>query len=270
VKVALIQLETILDRTPRHTRLRAAAQVMTAAEDGLGSQLVVLPELWAHGAFDPKPWPELAEPIDGEIATTMRAAAVTNGVVLHAGSIVERAAGGEYYNTSLVYGYDGEDLATYRKIHRFGFDQGEAAFMAPGTDLATFELLDFMTRQPVTTVGLATCYDLRFPELFRAQLDLGATAVVLPSAFTAATGKDHWEPLLRARAIENQVYLMAPAQFGSHSPTRRSYGHALIVDPWGAVLAECGDHEGFALARLDFAYEDKVRAALPSLANRRL
>ena len=112
-------------------------------------------------------------------------------------------------------------------------------------------------------LGLSICYDLRFPELYRAHAAQGARIIAVPSAFTLETGKDHWHVLLRARAIENQVYVMAPAQFGAHGPTRRSYGHALVVDPWGVVVAECGDQEGFALARLDFAYQDKVRAALP-------
>ena len=119
-------------------------------------------------------------------------------------------------------------------------------------------------------LGLSICYDLRFPELYRAMAAQAARIIAVPSAFTYETGKDHWHVLLRARAIENQVYVMAPAQFGAHGPTRRSYGHALVVDPWGAVIAECGDHEGFALGRLDFAYQDKVRAALPCLGHRRI
>jgi len=119
-------------------------------------------------------------------------------------------------------------------------------------------------------IGLTVCYDLRFPELYRALAARGARVVAVPSAFTAETGKDHWHVLLRARAIENQVYVLAPAQAGSHGPTRRSYGHALVVDPWGTILAECGEPEGFALARLDFAYQDKVRAALPVLSHRKL
>ena len=120
-------------------------------------------------------------------------------------------------------------------------------------------------------LGLSICYDLRFPELYRAQAAQGGAhrSRCRPRS-RCETGKDHWHVLLRARAIENQVYVMAPAQFGAHGPTRRSYGHALVVDPWGTVIAECGDHEGFALARLDFRYQDKVRAALPCLTHRRI
>jgi predicted amidohydrolase len=119
-------------------------------------------------------------------------------------------------------------------------------------------------------LGLSVCYDLRFPELYRAHAAKGARMIAVPSAFTLETGKDHWHVLLRARAIENQVYVMAPAQFGAHGPTRRSYGHALVVDPWGVIVAECSDQEGFALARLDFAHQDKLREALPVLAHRRI
>lgn len=268
MKVALVQLETNLARTPRHTRLRAAGQVQEAAEDGLGSQLVVLPELWAHNAFDPKPWPELAEPIDGEFAATMRGAARLNGVVLHAGSFVERAADGEYYNTSLVYGYDAEDLATYRKIHRFGFDQGEAAFMAPGTELATFELLDFMTDRPVATVGLATCYDLRFPELFRKLVDAGAKMVIIPAAWPARR-LEHWRTLLRARAIENQVYMIACAAVGVQADLEMS-GHSMVVDPWGEILAEGGVDEEIVYAEIDPGFVDQTRESFPVLRDRRL
>ena len=268
MKVALIQLETVLERTPRHTRLRAAGQIMEAAEDGLGSQLVVLPELWAHGAFDPKPWPELAEPVDGEIATAMRGAAQSNGIVLHAGSIVERAADGGYYNTSLVYDVDGEPLAAYRKIHRFGFDQGEAAFMAPGTDLVTFELRDALTRQPVTTVGLATCYDLRFPELFRKLVDAGAKVVVIPAAWPARR-REHWRTLLQARAIENQVFVLACAAVGTQADLEMS-GHSMVVDPWGEILAEGGEDEEIVYADIDPGYVDETRERFPVLRDRRL
>jgi predicted amidohydrolase len=268
VKVALIQLETILDRTPRHTRLRAAAQVQTAAEDGDGSQLVVLPELWAHGAFDPKPWPDLAEPIDGEFAATMRQAAVSCQVVLHAGSFVERAPDGAYYNTSLVYDFEGESLATYRKIHRFGFDQGEAAFMAPGTELAVFELADNETGRPLTTVGLATCYDLRFPELFRKLVDGGAKMVVIPAAWPARR-REHWRTLLRARAIENQVYVIACAAVGTQGDLEMS-GHSLVVDPWGEIVAEGGTDEEIVYAEIDPELVDDTRERFPVLRDRRL
>jgi predicted amidohydrolase len=162
--------------------------------------------------------------------------------------------------------------AVYRKIHLFDVDLAavpggrrfrESETVEPGTAPVVAET-------PWGGLGLSVCYDLRFPELYRELGKRGARMVTVPSAFTLETGKDHWHVLLRARAIENQVFLLAPAQFGSHGPTRRSYGHALVIDPWGAVIAECGDHEGFARARIDFDYLDKVRSALPCLSHRRL
>ncbi len=159
--------------------------------------------------------------------------------------------------------------AVYRKIHLFDVDVPggrrfrESESIEAGGDVVVAET-------PWGGLGMSICYDLRFPELYRTLTVRGARLVAVPSAFTLQTGKDHWHVLLRARAIENQVFIMAPAQFGAHGPNRASYGHALVVDPWGAVIAECGDHEGFALARLDFAYQDQVRAALPCLSHSRL
>ena len=163
---------------------------------------------------------------------------------------------------------EGTISAIYRKMHLFDVDVPggkrfrESDTVEPGADVV-------VAPTPWGGLGLSICYDLRFPELYRAHAAQGARIIAVPSAFTLETGKDHWHVLLRARAIENQVYVMAPAQFGTHGPTRRSYGHALVVDPWGVIVAECGDQEGFALARLDFAHQDKLRAALPCLTHRR-
>jgi len=144
VKVALVQLDCDPDREPHASREAAAVRVGEAAADG--ARLVVLPELWLHGGFDAEPWPKTAEPRGGETAAAMRQAAEAHGILLHAGSIVERASDGEFYNTSLVFGPEGQDLAVYRKIHRFGFDEGEAAFMSAGRDLVTFDVLDDAAR----------------------------------------------------------------------------------------------------------------------------
>ena len=194
------------------------------------------------------------------------------GIWLILGGFPERGAAGRLRNSALLIDPDGSLVAVYRKMHLFDVDLTgvpggkrfrESDTMEPGDEIVVAET-------PWGGLGLSICYDLRFPELYRALAARGARLVAVPSAFTLETGKDHWHVLLRARAIENQVYLMAPAQFGSHGATRRSYGHALVVDPWGAIIAECGDQEGFALARLDFAYQDKVRASLPCLTHRKL
>jgi len=248
---------------------------------GAGARLVGLPENFAYLGGDQDHRLALAEAVPapgeatadvGPILRRMVDLARSTGTWLLLGGFPERGDGRRIRNTAVLLGPDGQVAARYRKIHLFDVDLASVAggkqyresdAIEPGADVVVADT-------PWGGLGLSVCYDLRFPELYRQLAARGARLVAVPSAFTLDTGKDHWHVLLRARAIENQVYLMAPAQFGSHSPTRRSYGHALVIDPWGAVLAECGDHEGFALARLDFAYQDKVRAALPCLANRRL
>ena len=206
----------------------------------------------------------------GPILTAMRALALKAGVWLILGGFPERSrAEGRIHNTSVLIDPDGMIAAIYRKMHLFDVDVPggkrfrESETVEPGADVV-------VASTPWGGLGLSICYDLRFPELYRAQAAKGARIVAVPSAFTYETGKDHWHVLLRARAIENQVYVMAPAQFGAHGPTRRSYGHALVVDPWGVVIAECSDQEGFALARLDFGHQDRLREALPVLSHRRI
>jgi len=206
----------------------------------------------------------------GPILGAMRALALKAGVWLLLGGFPEKSSSANRIrNTSVLLNPEGTISAIYRKLHLFDVDVPggkrfrESETVEPGTDVV-------VAPTPWGGLGLSICYDLRFPELYRAQVAKGARIVAVPSAFTLETGKDHWHVLLRARAIENQVYVMAPAQIGAHGPTRRSYGHALVVDPWGVIVAECSDEEGFALARLDFAHQDKLRAALPVLTHRRL
>jgi predicted amidohydrolase len=179
------------------------------------------------------------------------------------------APGGRVYNTSVLLGPDGRQLAVYRKIHLFDAEVGDGATyresdtVAPGASPVTAET-------PLGTVGLTICYDLRFPELYRALARAGATLLTVPAAFTLMTGKDHWEVLLRARAIENQAYVLAPAQGGRHTDQRVTYGHAMVVDPWGLVVARASDGEGLALAELDTELLARVRKNLPALRHRRL
>jgi predicted amidohydrolase len=206
----------------------------------------------------------------GPILSAMRALAHKAGVWLLLGGFPERGSDGtRIRNTSVLLDPEGTVVAVYRKLHLFDVDVPggkrfrESEAVESGSDVV-------VASTPWGGLGLSICYDLRFPELYRAMAAQGARIITVPSAFTYETGKDHWHVLLRARAVENQAYVMAPAQFGAHAPTRRSYGHALVVDPWGVVIAECSDHEGFALARLDFAYQDRMRAALPCLTHRKL
>jgi predicted amidohydrolase len=206
----------------------------------------------------------------GPILGAMRALALKAGVWLLLGGFPEKSSSAtRIRNTSVLLNPEGTISAIYRKLHLFDVDVPggkrfrESETVEPGQDVV-------VAPTPWGGLGLSICYDLRFPELYRAHVAKGARIVAVPSAFTLETGKDHWHVLLRARAIENQVYVMAPAQIGAHGPTRRSYGHALVVDPWGVIVAECADQEGFALARLDFAHQDRLRAALPVLTHRRL
>jgi deaminated glutathione amidase len=206
----------------------------------------------------------------GPILSAMRALALKAGVWLLLGGFPEKSgSAGRIHNTSVLMDPEGTLSAIYRKVHLFDVDVPggkrfrESESVEAGSDVV-------VAPTPWGGLGLSICYDLRFPELYRAHAAKGARMIAVPSAFTLETGKDHWHVLLRARAIENQVYVMAPAQIGAHGPTRRSYGHALVVDPWGVIVAECSDQEGFALARLDFAHQDELRAALPVLTHRRL
>jgi predicted amidohydrolase len=250
---------------------------------GAGALLVGLPENFAYLGGDQDhrlaiaealPAPGAADrPPPGPILRAMEELARSAGVWLILGGFPEQGrAARRIRNSAVVIDPEGAVVAVYRKIHLFDVDLSglpggkrfcESDAIEPGAEVVVADT-------PLCPIGLSVCYDLRFPELYRALAARGARMVAVPSAFTAETGKDHWHVLLRARAIENQVYVLAPAQVGSHGPTRRSYGHALVVDPWGTILAECGEPEGFALARLDFAYQDKVRAALPVLGHRKL
>jgi deaminated glutathione amidase len=260
---------------------RASDLVREAAS--AGALLVGLPENFAYLGDDRDHRLSIAErlpslgpgesgvpPTVGPILSAMRELARGAGTWLLLGGFPERADdGARIRNSAILLDPAGTVVAIYRKIHLFDVDvpggkrYRESEAIEPGADTV-------VATTPWGGLGLSICYDLRFPELYRALAAGGARIAAVPSAFTLETGKDHWHTLLRARAIENQLYVFAPAQFGAHGPTRRSYGHALVVDPWGAVIAECGDHEGVALAQIDLGYQDRVRAAIPCLVHRRL
>ncbi len=236
-----------------------------------GAQLVALPEHFAYlGPEDREP--PSAQPLEGPLVAEFRDLARKMGIFLLLGSFPELAAPLERpFNTTVLLSPQGQILASYRKMHLFEVDlpggptYQESQFIQPGTEVV-------VTPLPGTpfTAGLGICYDLRFPELFRALVAQGADLLLLPSAFTLATGRDHWEVLLRARAIENLAYLIAPAQYGWHSRGRHSYGHSLIVDLWGLVLAQAPDGEGVIFAHLDHQRLTKLRQQLPCLSHRRL
>jgi predicted amidohydrolase len=264
VRAAAVQLTS----TPDRERNLAAADRLTRGAAAAGAELVVLPEKWAV-LGTPEETAAGAEPLDGPALTWAAATARELGIDLVAGSIAERVEGRERgSNTSVHFGPDGEPRAVYRKIHMFDVEVGgrtyrESEHEQPGDEVVLSETAGGVE------LGLTVCYDLRFPELYRILAVRGARVIAVPSAFTLATTREHWEVLLRARAIEDQAFLVAANQVGEHAPGYRSGGRSMIVDPWGVVLAQAPDKETFAIADLDLERQAEIRRTLPSLANRR-
>ena len=261
--VACVQLNSREDVAAN--RLAAERLVRAAAADG--ARLIVLPETWTYKG-NLQRLPEVAEAADGASNSLLAGLAAELGVYVLAGSLYERTSTPDYYfNTSVLFGPDGMALATYRKLHLFDAVAGEVVYresddLLPGADIVTAQV-------DGVSVGLTICYDLRFPELYRTLALRGARILLVPSAFTTPTGRDHWEVLLRARAIENGCFVVAADQYGEHAPGRSCYGHSMIVDPWGAILAQAPDGVGLCLADLDLVAVDKVREQIPSLTHRR-
>jgi predicted amidohydrolase len=268
MRAAVIQLSSQDDVALNLSRVRHWVAQAAAA----GAELVTLPENFAFMGEEAHKR-ELAERLDGAFPGTilgaLSEAAVANRVWILGGGMPEKSSDpARPYNTSILVDPKGAIAATYRKVHLFdvslpdGTSLRESNATMAGTEPVTTEVLG-------TRVGLSICYDVRFPELYRKLVDQGARIVTVPSAFTLTTGKDHWHALLRARAIENQVWVLAPAQHGKHPRGRQTYGKSLVVDPWGEVVAQCSEGEGMAVARLDFEYQDRVRTSLPSLLHRK-
>jgi predicted amidohydrolase len=245
------------------------AEGMVREAAARGAKVVALPEVfnWRGSKEDEKKY---AEPVDGPTACLMSHLARELGIYLLSGSFLEEIPGSsKVYNTSLLFNSQGDLIACYRKIHLFDVNiEGEVS------------ALESETRQPgETTVvaetefcpaGLTICYDLRFPELYRALMGKGAQVIFVPSAFTAPTGKAHWEPLLRARAIENQVYIVAPNQTGKNPLSFATYGHSMIVDPWGRIVTQASDRAEVIVGEIDLDYLAKVRSELPALSHRKV
>lgn len=260
MKVSLVQINSQDDK-PRN--IARAVELVEQVHRAEKPDLIALPEYFAFLGDGPAQMHGSGETLpEGETYKTLSGLARKLGVTLHAGSIVEQD-GNRFYNTTLVFGPDGSQIARYRKMHLFdvetpnGIVYRESDSVARGEEVVTYKVGD-------VTIGCAICYDIRFPELFRALRDQGADVIVLPAAFTLATGKDHWEVLARARAIETQTWFLAPAQIGTHAGGKKAcWGHSMVIDPWGHVVARCSDGEGVTSATLDFAYTGTVRANLP-------
>ena len=264
MRVAVCQLNSGADR-PRN--MAAAAELLTRAADA-GADLALLPEyvdFLGRGADQPP-----AEGVDGEFGQFFAEQARRTGMWVVAGSFHERGPDPQHtFNTSLVFDRAGTLAAAYRKIHLYDVEipgrvsYRESAGVAAGEETVVV---------PVdgVPVGLSICYDLRFPELYRRLVDAGAQLLLVPAAFMMHTGRDHWEVLLRARAIENQCFVAAAGQIGDHDPGRTCFGRSMIIDPWGTVLAQAPDSSGVVVCDLDFPRLEQIRTELPSLANRRL
>jgi predicted amidohydrolase len=252
----LIQIAVDEGESAEARRRRAVSLVRDQAG---AADLVVLPELWTTGAFAYEAFAAQAEPLDGPTYELMAKAASDAGVWLHAGSIPERDPEGPLYNTSLVFSPSGDLAAAYRKIHRFGFDQGEAVLMGAGRELVTVRL-------PDTTLGVATCYDLRFPELFRGLVAHGAETLVVAAGWPERR-RSHWTLLARARAVENQAFVLACGTAGTHAGVQQA-GHSVVVDPWGEVLAEAGPGEQVLTVEFDPARVAATRDQFPALKDR--
>lgn len=264
MRAALIQM-TSTDEVA--SNLDAARHWVSVAVKS-GAEFVGLPENFAFLRREGKPIP-CAQSLDGEIIGAVRELARQHHVWILAGTFAERIDGSNLlYNTSVLIAPDARLEAVYRKIHLFDVDLSasgggvfsESATFAPGEEVV-------VARTDFGSVGLSVCYDVRFPELYR---KMAAQFITVPSAFAPQTGKDHWEVLLRARAIENQAFVLAPAQCGRHSDDRASYGRSMIVDPWGIVLAQGSDEPGLVIADCDTDRQARIRANLPALAHRRV
>ena len=270
MKVSIIQMNSVSDKA---ANIRAAEALIERAVREERPDWVLLPEFfdWAGGAKADKL--ANAETFPGGPAYAMaRGQAIKHRIFVHAGSIMERIEGEErIHNTSVVFDREGKEIARYRKIHLFdvttpdGASYKESQTVKPGDAVVTYDCEG-------VTIGCSICYDLRFPDLFQALAEKGAEIIALPAAFTLLTGKDHWEVLLRARAIETEAYVCASAQTGSFTvgnEQRHTYGHSLVADPWGHVVAKASDGVGIVSARIDPAQVKRVRGMIPVAEHRR-
>jgi deaminated glutathione amidase len=234
-----------------------------------GARLVALPEVFIWRGSK-KLERQFAEPIPGPSSKALSELARELGIYLLAGSILEEISNSERaYNTSLLFAPSGKQIARYRKIHLFDVDLPNGVSLRESQTRAHGESPE-VVKTELGAMGLTVCYDVRFPELYRRLAEQGAELIFVPSAFTAYTGAAHWETLLRARAIENQAYIIAPDQFGKTANSFETHGHSMIIDPWGRIIAELPDGPGVITATIDFDYLAKIRAELPALNHRRL
>jgi predicted amidohydrolase len=263
MRAAAVQLNS----TDEYDRNLEVAERLVRGAAAEGAELVVLPEKWTV-LGPPEAIRSSAEPLDGPALTAAAGWARELEIHLVAGSFPEIVPDQEKLaNTSVLFGPDGKRRAVYRKIHMFDVEVGDVEYRESAVEEAGDQIV--VGEAGGVMVGLTICYDLRFPELYRILALRGARVITVPSAFTERTGRDHWEALIRARAIEDQVFMVAAGQIGFAPPHYRSYGRSMIVDAWGVVMAQAADTEGFVTADLDFTIQNEMRNSLPSLRHRR-
>ncbi|MFB9807213.1 carbon-nitrogen hydrolase family protein [Haladaptatus pallidirubidus] len=263
-RIAVCQMDS---KNDKQANVETALSLLDKAAE-TGADMAALPEMFTFMG-DKEGYRTAAEEIPGSVTEKLSQKASDHSMWVHGGSMFEIAKeDGKVHNTTVVFDPDGEQRAQYRKIHLFDVEIGdevvtqESARVVPGENIVTFDT-------GFATAGLAICYDLRFPELFSSLAGEGADVIILPAAFTKHTGKDHWESLLRARAIETQSYVIAPGQIGDKPNSVPSYGRSMVVDPWGNVIAKASDSVGVITADLDFEYLDRIQQELPSLEHKR-
>jgi len=266
LKAAVVQVTATTDVA---ANLKTAGQLVQSAAQA-GADFIALPENYGFLGSDTERLRHAQGVDDSPLLDPLREIAQRHQVVILAGSIPERGPDQRHtFNTSVLIGKDGQTLASYRKIHLFDVQlDGGGSFVESSS--VTAGDAPVIAEIDGWSIGLSVCYDLRFPELYRALSGSGARILAVPSAFTLHTGKDHWDVLLRARAIENLCYVVAPGQFGHHFGSRHSWGKSMIIDPWGTALATAPERQGFVLATLDAQAQDAYRRQLPSLSHRRL
>ncbi|MFZ6724476.1 carbon-nitrogen hydrolase family protein [Undibacterium sp. MH2W] len=264
MKVAAIQMVSTPDV---HENMATAKRLLQAAAQQ-GAQLLLLPEYWPLMGMNETDKLAIAEqPGHGQLQSFLSDMAQTLGVTIIGGSIpLISDVEGKVLNTTLVYQADGKTSGRYDKMHLFGFRKGDESYEESRTISAGDQVV--VVETAAGRVGLAICYDLRFPELFRAMGQ--CNLIVVPSAFTYTTGEAHWEILLRARAIENHCYILASAQGGKHVNGRRTWGHSMLIDPWGKVIDEVAEGEGVVCGDIDLQFIENVRTSLPALQHRKL
>ena len=260
MRVSLIQMNAADNKAANH---ETAAALIGAAVAADNPALVVLPEMFAYHGMTSEGRRDAGEAIPGgETYEFLRNLAVKHATAVHGGSYIERD-GDDFFNTTVVFGPDGGELAKYRKIHLFdvttpdGREFKESAVFSRGSEIVSYDLDNIR-------IGCSICYDLRFPELYQKLAKAGSKVIMVPAAFTLMTGKDHWEVLLRTRAIETETYVVATGMWGPYPDGKgASYGHSMIVDPWGNVVLRIPEGDGFATAELSMDYLEKVRGRIP-------